>query len=50
MPAMIRPKGKATKIAFNLIGTPANLRKKRGRKKQKMTDIELQITANDRSY
>lgn len=33
MPGAPRPSGKAKRIAYNIIGTPSNMRKKRGRKK-----------------
>lgn len=40
MPAMIRPKGKPTKIAFSILGVPANMREHKTPKKKKQ-DKEL---------
>ena len=36
MPGMPRENSKATRIAYDLIGVPANLKKKTGRKKDRM--------------
>jgi hypothetical protein len=33
MPAMLRIKGKAERIAYSILGVPANLRKKRTKKR-----------------
>lgn len=43
MPAMPRQNKKATKIAFDIIGTPANLRKQKGRKPKKLERYEMMI-------
>ena len=40
MPAMVRPKGKAKKIAFSILGTPPNIAFKRS-KKQRRTNRRL---------
>lgn len=36
MPGMIRPKGKAKKIAFKILGKPANMQEKPDKKKRKV--------------
>ena len=41
MPLMKRVKGKAAEIAFDIIGTPANMVKKGSRKKKKKREKEL---------
>lgn len=52
MPAMPRLKDKATRIAYNLIGVPANMKKRRGRpKKRRVSEVEERILNQaDRQY
>jgi hypothetical protein len=38
MPAMPRPKTKATKIAYKLLGKPANIAFKRNKKQQELNE------------
>lgn len=40
MPAMVRPKGLGTKVAFAILGRPANMQSKSSAKKKK-ADREL---------
>lgn len=40
MPAMVRPEGKAKKIAYSILGVPANMRDKKN-SKQTREDKEL---------
>ena len=40
MPAMVRPKGKGKKVAFAILGRPANMQSKSSAKKKK-ADREL---------
>lgn len=42
MPSMIRSNKKATKIVFDIIGTPANLRKGKKKSLQERENIRLQ--------
>ncbi len=41
MPAMVRPKGKATKVAYSILGTPPNMLDS---EKKKDTKIEKRLT------
>ncbi len=41
MPCMPRPKGKARKIAYHILGVPANLRKQHKSPKDKKIDDRL---------
>lgn len=34
MPAMVRPSGKGTKVAFSILGKPANIQKQPKKKKR----------------
>ena len=45
MPIMVRPEGKAKKIAFKIIGTPCNMLKSSKRKKKTEEKLEYQYTA-----
>jgi len=38
MPAMPRPNKKCTKIAFNILGTPANMRSKKTESQKKLDE------------
>lgn len=46
MPAMIRHNKKATKIAYDLIGTPSNMRTKKKKSLQERENIRLQYQDN----
>jgi len=41
MPVMVRTKSKATQIAYNILGVPANLRKQHKSKEQKWINQRL---------
>jgi hypothetical protein len=49
MPAMPRMKGKATKIAYKILGVPANLRKEQKSKEQKKIDKRLLFEETSRA-
>lgn len=36
MPSMVRPKGKATDIAYSILGTPMNMRKSKQSRRRKL--------------
>ncbi len=49
MPAMVRSNKKAEKIAYNILGKPANLQEKPTLQKQKVEDkIQGEIVSRDR--
>ncbi len=49
MTAMVRPKGKATKIAFKILGKPANMQTKKSKKQTKVNKrLEFEETARVR--
>lgn len=48
MPAMVRPHGKGTKVAFAILGKPANLQKRPKKKKQVDRVLLFQETARVR--
>lgn len=47
MPVMVRPKGKGAQVAFDVIGVPQNLKKRRKRKKDRW--INDKLTAEETS-
>ncbi len=48
MPAMLRPSGKASRIASEILGTPSNLRKTKSRRNK--SDTEKRLTLEETRF